>query len=300
MEELLTPLKTSTHTGSGHTENNLVAIDSGQEKPPNQVYIVRSPDDALNALQSKPDFDLLKKVLQYLDPTVVEGDAFNIKIPGPKTAQIIFVLVADIVPDFWKLLGSNATSVHRKQEHLLLRCLSSVSGIGAITGRLRMFLDIKDNAHRDGSSSINNKAQVLEDLLEVLERLLRGDSFLFNIWIDVHSLPLKSPQRTLLWKDFIATLAGGKLLSYAAEADHAVNESSPDAREGSWLGDGCQYSSWLGKNLAYMLMKFKGERGEDWKSLAQLFSRALSLGYTGESIMKRSVTILINVREKII
>lgn len=300
MEGLLTPLKTRAVTGSDHTENHLVAIESTQEKSRNHVYIVQSPDDALKALQSKPDFDLLKRALQYLDSTTVEADGFNIKIPGPKTAQIIFVLVADIVPDYWKLLASNSTSVHRKQKQLLLKCLSSVSGIGAITARLRMFLDIKDDARSDGNSGKNNKARAMEELLEVLDGLLKGHGFLFNIWINVHSLPLKPAQRTLLWKDFTSTLAGGKLLSLAAEADHAVNESSPDAREGSWLGDGCQYSSWFGRNLANMLTNFKGEQTESWKALAQLLNRAMSLGYTGESIIRYFWNILIGVREKII
>lgn len=300
MEELLKPLSTKAFTSSDHTEEHLIAVDSGQKKPQNNVNVVQSPEDALKALQSKPDFDLLRKVLQYLESTGVEVDQFNIKLPSPKTAQIVFVLVAEILPDYWKPLNSESTSIHRKQKHLLLKCLSSVSGIGAITARLRMFLDVEDKVQSEGTSLIKNKYQAMEELLEVLDNILKTNRLIYNIWADFKKLLSKFSQRTLLWKDISATLASGKILSLAAEADHVINESSSEAREGTWLGDGCQYSSWLGRNIAYVLTNSKAEQAEDWKALSQLLKRALSLGYTGTSVPSCFVDILIHVWEQII
>lgn len=284
MEALLSPLKTTVISDNHHTEPHLIPVDAEQRNKSVQNLVLQSPEDALEVLKSKPDSNSLTRVLRWLDPSAVDIEHINIKIPGPKAAQIIFVLVAEIVPDYWRFLTGKTTSIQFKQKKLLLRCLRTISGIGAITARLRFFLDLEDDPQRKGQPSVISRSQGLEELLGVLESLLNGNEFVSSIWIDINSLVSNPSQRALLWKEFITTLAGGRLLSLAAEAFHVVNKSTPDPSEGSWLGNGSHYCSWLGENVAHMLMSFKEKRVEDWKMLALLYSRALKLGYTGRSI----------------
>lgn len=299
MEGLLSPLKTTVISDNDPKEPHLVALDAEQGDKSAQHFVLKSPEDALEALRSKPDSDLLTRVLRWLDSSSADVERFNIKIPGPKAAQIIFVLVADIVPDYWKSLTGNITSVQFKQKRVLLRCLSNVSGIGAITARLRFFLDLEDEPQREGQSSKSNRCQGLEELLGVLESLLNRNGFISSIWVDINSLISNSSQRALVWKELTNTLAGGRLLALVAEAVHVINKSSPDTSEGSWLGSGSQYCSWLGKNTAQMLSNLREKPKEDWKAFALLVNRALKLGYTGRSTPQLHMGVLIGVRIKI-
>lgn len=296
MEGLLSPLKTTGISANDHTEPHLVAVDTEQRNTAAQNFVLETPEDVLEALKSKPNSDLLLRVLRWLDSSTADIERFNVKTPGPKVAQIIFVLVADIVPDYWKSLTGKTESIQLKQKRVLLRCLRNVSGIGAITARLRFFLDLAVDPDREGQSSISSKSQGLEELLSVLESLLKGNGFVSSIWIDINSFISNSSQCALLWKDLTNTLAGGKLLSLAAEAFQVINKSSPNTSEGSWLGNGSQYCSWLGENIAHMLMNLREKRAEDWKALALLVSRALKLGYTGRSIHRLHTVVLTGVR----
>lgn len=299
MEALLSPLKTRVISDTGHTEPHLVAVEAEQKSTSAQDFVIGSPEDALEALKSKPGSDLLTRVLRWLEPSTADTERFNIKIPSPKAAQITFVLVTDIIPDYWKSLTGKITSMQLKQKRLLLRCLRSMSGIGALTARLRFFLDLKDDPQREGQSSTSSKSQGLEELRGVLESLLNGNGFVFSIWVDINSLFSNVSQRTLVWKEFANTFVGGRLLSLAAEAFHVINETSPEASRGSWLGSGSQYSSWLGENVACMLINFGENTVEDWKALALLVNRALKLGYTGTRIPHLHMGVLIGVRTKI-
>ncbi|MCJ1465899.1 telomere binding protein [Pseudocyphellaria aurata] len=285
MDALLSPLKTTIISETDQPGSDLVAVGAERRSTSiRQISVVQSPEDALEALKSKPDSDLLTKALRWLDRSAANIDGFNIKIPGPKAAQIIFVLVVEIVPDYWRSLNGKVTSIQFKQKKSLFRCLCNVAGIGAITARLRVFLDLKDDPQINGQSSISVKSQGLEILLDVLETLLDGSAFVSRIWIDMNSYITNASQRALLWKEFIAIVAGGRLLSHAAEAFHFINKSTSDASEGRWLGNGSQYCSWLGENIAHILMSSQKERAEDWKALALLVNRALKLGYTDQLV----------------
>lgn len=297
MEALLNPLKTTVISDPDRTEPYLVAHEAEHTNTSAQNYVLQCPEDALEALKSKPGSDLLVRVLQWLESSTHNTERFNIKIPSPKAAQIIFVLVAEIIPDYWNSL--TGTSVQLKQKRSLLRCLSNISGIGAIAARLRFFLNLEDNPQREGQSSLKSKTQGLEELLGVLESLLNGNGFVFSIWIDIYSLFSNLSQRALSWKEFTTTLAGGRLLSLAAEACHVINETSSNASRGSWLGNGSQYCAWLGENVAYLLMNFDGKQVEDWKALALLVNRALKLRYTGRPLPRLHMGVLIGVRIKI-
>lgn len=289
MEGLLTPVKT-TISGTISAEPHLAVFESKSPNGQSKNGTFQSPEDILNALKSKPDSELLTRVLRWLDPGAVKPDQFNTKIPSPKATQIIFLLVSETIPDYWVTWQGADNPILLNQKKLLLRCLSSVSGLGAVAARLRVLIDLKEDARSEAKVTQGSKSRALEELLDVLESLLQGEKFISRIWTDISSLISNPSQRTLLWRDFITTIAGGRVLSLAAETDHVVNQSSPDSRQRCWLGDGIQYSSWLGQNLAYSL------RGpvQNLEALAQLFSRAMKLGHIGESNIKLSVGGLID------
>lgn len=278
MEGLLIPVKT-TISDTISAEPHLAVFESRSPnvQPKNGTF--QSPEDILNALKSKPDSELLTRVLRWLDPGAVKPDQFNTRIPSPKATQIIFLLVSETIPDYWVTWQRADNPILLSQKKLLLRCLCSVSGLGAVTARLRVLIDLKEDARSNAKVTQGSKSKALKELLDVLESLLKGKNFVSRIWTDISSLIPIPSQRTLLWRDFITTIAGGRVLSLAAEADNVVNQSSPDSRERCWIGDGSQYSSWLGQNLAYSLTGHV----QNFEALAQLFSRALKLGHIGES-----------------
>lgn len=293
MEGLLTPLKT-TLSDAKSAEPQLAAFEYKSPNGQGRNGTLQSPEDILNALKSKPDSELLTRVLSWLDPGAVKPDQFNIKIPSPKAAQIIFLLVSETIPDYWRTWQGADNPILLNQKRLLLRCLSSVSGLGAVAARLRIFMDLKEDARSEAKVTQGSKSQALEELLGVLESLLQGKKFISRIWTDINSLIPIPSQRTLLWKDFVTTIAGGRVLSLAAEADHVVNQSSQDSRQRCWLGDGKEYSSWLGENLAYSLIG----QVQKLEALAQLCNRALKLGHIGESTIGLSVGFLIDERKR--
>lgn len=283
MEKLLTPLETRTIFAADNTEHHLVPISSSLDKSSKQNHCLDSPEGALEVLKSKPDFDILCRVLRWLDPNSVADGHFSLKIPGPKTAQITHVLVADIVPDYWNILNDRNQS---KEKRLLQRCLRTVTGVRVITARLRLSLDVCLGSKDEKSIKENHKSQVIKDLLNLLESLLGKDSDIHQIWKDIYALIPTSSQRTLLWKEFISLLTGGKLLSLVAEANGILNKLSSDVQTGCWLGDGIQYSTWLGRSIFYMLINSKVDDLEIYRAFSLLTGKALMLGYTGTLYVK--------------
>ena len=282
MDDLLSPVKITTTGDIRRADDQIVVIASRQEPHTNSQYPFHSPEDALAALKSKPDFDLLTGVLQWLDPARIRDDHFNVKVPGPKVSQILFVLVEEIIPNYWRVLKDGGSSNKDKQVKLIVRCLSSIAGIGVIIARLRVLLDLKDEAPNQSKNKGMGKNPLIEDMLDVLQSVVHRDSFLSRTWKDLSSLVTNSSQRNLMWKELISSVAGGRVLSIAGEADHKLNESDSNVKDRSWLGDGNQYSTWLGRNVAYMITLLDQDNVEAQRPLARLLEKALKLGYTGE------------------
>lgn len=279
MEDLLTPLKTVLTSKKNPPEQHLIEASHTKQHTHSQHDAINSTGDALEALRSKPSLDLLTRVLQFLDPSKANNEGFNIKIPGPRAAQLIFVLVSDILPDYWGLLAS---PTHVREQQLLMRSLKSVSGIGAIIAHLRLRLDAGTGPKAEENLKSKETPRILEDLLNTLEILLRKDNFVLKICSDIAAFDLKPSQRNLLWKEFVSFVGGGRILSLAAEAHQYIRQQGSEIENSCWLGSGNQYSSWLGRNLIHMLTDSKKQRFEDLKQLAQLLGKTLSLGYTGE------------------
>ena len=295
MEELLTPLKTTTRSNLEGTGNHLTEAKPVQDTHSDSNRRLDSSEAALDILSSKPDLEQLTRVLHWLDPKAAEDGHFNIQVPGPKAAQIINVLVNDIVPDYWTIWSEQQTSVHLKSKRLLLRCLSSVAGIGAITSRLRSLI----TSNRDGGNSKKiggvDDSQAMRDLRDLLESILEKDTFITSVWTDICVSIPKLSTKNLLWKELSSILATGRLLSVAAEANDILNRGSSSIQEESWIGNGNEYSSWLGRNVGAMAIYFKEEDGEAWREAARFLSKGLTLGYTGKSLSMDTSGYLLNV-----
>ena len=279
MEDLLTPLTTIITRKENLPERHLNEVGHERQSAALVHGAIDSKEDALKALQSKPDLDLLIRVLRFLDTSTANNNDFNIKAPGPAAAQLIFVLVSDIVPDYWALLAGPSQA---KEQHLLLRCLKSVSGIGAIIAHLRLCLDAITGQKPDDNLGKSRASRTIRDLLNVLETLLRKDNLISTIWNEIAIFDLKSPQRNLLWKEFISSVAGGRILSLAAEAHQFLRQQSSEIEKTSWLSSGDEYSTWMGQNVIYMLTASKADAPGVLEPLAQILGKALSLGYSGE------------------
>ena len=276
MPDLLTPLRTRVTTEADHTEDQLVAVETQESERP--VFAIKSPEHALEALRSKPDYETLGRTLRWLNRTAREVDDFNIKKPGPKAAQIIFTLINDIVPDYWESLSGEGG----KYTNLLVQCLTSIAAIGAITSRLRLLLGLLKDVQKPAQVTSASKTHPLETLLSVLKTILAKDDFLTDIWHNIDGYNLPSSQKSLQWKEFVSLVASGKVLSVASEVNHALGELSPSIEAGSWVGDGSQYAAWLGRCTQHAVKALKDDDVEAQKALSQLLSKGLTLGYTGE------------------
>lgn len=263
-----------------HAEEHLVAVDWKEETVSRARDGVESIDDILEILKSKPDFQLLVRVLCWLNHEAETNGNFSLKVPGPKTAQTVFILVSETIPDYWGILNSGA---HDKEQRLLLQCLKNVSGIGVIVSQLRVALSIKENKEAEGNSA-KRSSQYISDLLSVLEKLMCKSSFLWEIWDNASSLISNTSERNFIWKECISYFAGGKILSLAAEANRYINELSPDLKDESWLGIGHRFCSWLGHNAVFMLTRMSPDNTEGFKALAQFTSKIMKLGYIGRYV----------------
>src|SRR6185437_15272383 len=67
-----------------------------------------SVEEAIQVLKSEPDYENLVAVLQFLDSPKSSGISFNIAEPSPHAAQIVRLLIAEIVPNYWVLLNEGS------------------------------------------------------------------------------------------------------------------------------------------------------------------------------------------------
>ena len=275
MPDLLTTLHTRTRDQAEHSEGQLVPVLSQQPKRP--VFTIKGPEDVQEVLKAKPEYATLSRALRWLNRSLTHEDEFNIKNPGPKATQIIFTLVNDIVPDYWETLRSDAG--HEKD--LLVQCLRTVAGIGAITFRLRFLLTLLKDNQKPAPVTTLSKTQPVEILLSFLETVLASEEIITVIWRDIEDCNLPSLQKSLQWKEFSSLVASGKVLSIASEASLAVGDLSSSIRNGCWISDGSQYVAWLGRCIQHSSKALTDGDIEGQKALSQLLSKGLTLGYTG-------------------
>ncbi|KAL8822260.1 MAG: hypothetical protein Q9191_006999, partial [Dirinaria sp. TL-2023a] len=278
MQGLLTPVASKSLRQSEQSEE----LGSSRINPDlGRLTDIRFPEDALRLLQSQPTLELLLKALDWLASSNDTATDFSIKISNPKAAQIIFVLIHDIIPHYWSIIEHSKDRSHVKVKLNLVKCLRNVAGIAAIARRLQLLL--KELPHQAKAGKSGHTEQIT-NLLHLLDCVLRGDGFFLNIWYDLVQSSADRSKKILLWKELVSLLASGKILSLCGEADHVCNEASPSIEQNIWLADGRDYAIWLGRNCASMIASLAEEVDEAAEYLAQIFSRALKIGYANQFI----------------
>ena len=271
MGDFLTAVKTVTLRPKGEAKPSVF-----EEVPATKPLILaervtlKAPEDALETLKSRPDSDSLEEVLIYLSRRQ-DQHGFSIRLPSPTSAKITNELISTTIPDFWQDIGH--------LENLMLDTLRTVAGIGAIIARLRFLTSQYKLDKRVAQSS--NAAQPISDLINILSGVLRSDNVTYHIFTDIKTLVQSQVKRDLLWKEYLASVATGKVVSAVAEAEDVISTNATDKKR-SWLSDGSQYSAWLGRNVAYMARKMAESPEEPvMKAAAQMCGRVLNLGYGG-------------------
>jgi telomere length regulation protein len=272
MDDLLTPVST--------TYFKPRPADPAAAAPPSPPATIATPQDVLATLRGQPDFDQLLSALRFL--IAAEG-GFSIWTPTPESAQIVSALVGEVAQNYWPLLRDDDDDQGDKREagSLFLECLASVAGLNALVAKLRALAGAAKGGTAPGGGDLV-RPNITADhalYLDLTARLLEADEggFLAGLWKKATqvSTPTDATRRQLL-SEVAGLLAGGRLLSAAAEVEHLVQ-----LREGRnrrwWAAHGGEYSAWLGRNVAAC----GAEQGE---LAAAVWSRGLRLGYSGACV----------------
>ncbi|KAK6332824.1 telomere binding protein [Orbilia brochopaga] len=316
MDDLLTPIRiTSFRTSTADDSALDIKLSSTTlirpvDEPPatassSSVRAPTSPEDALEILRSQPSLAELSTVLKYLSPRSAHNAAensdasvaaFDIAAVSPLASRIINAVIVDVVPSFWGILSSSPAQ--KGDRNRLLRCLRSVSGIGGVVERLKVLLrqasSLSPERPRNVTvakvdvAGVNQREGLLvqiRDLLDVLGYLLQGDKFISVIWGGLKggaTTAAEDRKREMTWKEFVGLIAGGKVLSIAAEADITVSGmgQAVEKRQSSWVGDGKLYTSWLRENITRMVAETDVEDRATWGVVASVFAKAFGLGYS--------------------
>jgi telomere length regulation protein len=279
MEGLLTELKTVKHDPDSFIAP---AAESQRAEATNHDLDLDhlSSRHIIDLLKSNPDREQLSAILAFID-TFSKSKAtrdFDLRLASPITAQILQLLVSTTIPTHWELLNAKETKgKDAKSRAALLRCLSSVAGLGSLVAQLRTLI----SAARVSAQQAQGSSSQLDirNILAVLAALLEPKDFLLRLFSDISKIYDNKSRQQVAWRELVSLAATGKILSTAAEAITVLDESPSSSI--SWIGNGSQYAQWVGRNVSHMAVKLNPDDESDWTSLALLTGRALSLGYTG-------------------
>ncbi|KAK4132337.1 putative DNA binding protein [Trichocladium antarcticum] len=297
MEELLKTASIAS-SGRGDVQTDFLRVSSSQgqskvekTKPKLQQKSPTSPEDALEILKHEPDYDSLFAVLRFLSRHEPHGLDFpSIKLPSPLSAQLVQVLVSQIVPNYWALLVEDGQDGNNSGLRLLLYCLSSITGVNAILVRLKASI-------QEARSEVSEKAKRpdialnLNILLDLLSRVLQGDGWLLDAW-QVATSGQDGPARVRpRVHEILATFGSGRVVSLAAEAEEITNASNSSKSAGSyWSADPLEYTLWLGRNI--VAWRLSDRTPEEAKFGADLLAKALRLGYS-DALVKQLLLDLV-------
>lgn len=281
MEGLLTAVKTVKRDSDALVTS---AVEPLRADPPATNFDPEhlSSRHIIDLLKSTPDREQLSAILAALDPFSKSKTTkdFDLRIASPITAQILQLLVSTTIPDHWGSLDAkDSRGKDAKARAALLRCLSSVAGLGSLVAQLRSLIHAARASTQQAQGSSSQLA--IRDLLAVLAALLEPKDFLFRLSTDISVIYDNKTRQQVTWRELVSLVAAGKILSTAAEALTVVDESK-SVSSISWVGNGSQFASWLGLNISHMAARLAPDNESDWASVALLTGRALSLGYTGE------------------
>ncbi|KAF3016188.1 telomere binding protein [Neopestalotiopsis sp. 37M] len=234
-----------------------------------------SSEEALETLKHQPSYDELISVLGYLRQGWQGNHVFNVHQPSPEAAQIIHILVTEIVPNYWEVIKESTVKEHKNPDlKLMLDCLLSVTGINAVAAFIRALIQQAKNDPKGVEQS--NAIITLGSVLDLASHLLEPEDQLQTIWRNLSPSMENSARARAIRQEFISLVAGGKMVSLSAEAEILLREAET-SKQSFWVADSKLYVRWLGTNLKTWI---RNEQTEDsLKLCAELLSKSLKLGH---------------------
>ncbi|KAK0728974.1 telomere length regulation protein-domain-containing protein [Apiosordaria backusii] len=299
MDDFLTPVSTIRIADKEAEPEPSLASSQAKFSATNQVkFVPTSAEDALEILKQQPSYDELVSALRFLSRHTLENDIPSIKLPSPISAQLVQVLVSEIVTNHWVLLKEDAGDSKNSGFKLLLYCLSSITGINAILVRLRALIqEYKSETEGPGKLKRPDIHLNLETLLDLLENLLKGDGWLLEAWQTAKaSTGLDGATSTARMRprvqEILSLFGGGRIVSLAAEAEGIVkaNKTAKDDNYEISVADAQQYTMWLGRNI--VTWQLSDVALENAKFGSDLFSKGLKLGH-GDALIKHVLSELV-------
>ncbi|KAH6854190.1 telomere length regulation protein-domain-containing protein [Chaetomium sp. MPI-CAGE-AT-0009] len=296
MDELLRPVGITRMT-KNEAEADFLRVSSVQSpsknqeptpKPQHDTHLT-TPEDALEILKHEPDYDSLTSVLTFLSRDETHGLP-TIKLPSPLSAQLIQVLVTEIVPNYWALLVEDVHQAKSSGLKLLLYCLSGITGVNAILVRLRALIQ---ETKSEASTNIKRPDIPLNlgILLDLLCRVLEGDGWLLEAYRLATSGQDAAARVRPRVQEIVATLGTSRIISLAAEAEDTLKDSNASSKkvDNIWPADSLQYTQWLGRNIVTLALSdlTPGEI----KFGPDLFAKAFRLGHS-DGLIKQLISEL--------
>ncbi|CAA9964536.1 telomere length regulation protein [Pyrenophora teres f. maculata] len=239
---------------------------------------IASPKAALEALKNQPSREAFGNILKYLS-----SEGFSLLLPEPLNASIAHQLVNDTVPNYWRVIK---TSADAKQLGKILR---NPTCLGHLVTRLRSL--IADSRQKKAPGEARNTSEHISDTLDVLDLVLNGNETTHLILKDVLTFATNPIQQKLIWREYLAQAASGRLLSIAAEAEDVLKKGEEASSSSSWIADGNEYAAWLGRNIANLIEH--GDQNEVYvAAVVELCSKALSLGYTDRIVSSLLISLI--------
>lgn len=249
---------------SRHQAVDLAPTQSPSKTAKVQPSIIERPEDALQLLRSEPDTDSLLSTLKQISSVDGFEEEFDIRSPGPLAAQIINTIVSSIIPIFWSAL-------EKQNRRLITTCISNVAGLNSVIAKIQLLLA------QSKSSKAQDHVQVLQDLYDVANEVFHSDHLASKVWVGLQQSTLEKTKRELAWKECSNLLGSGKVANVLAEAEDILRSSGGKSSK-SLVANSHEYATWLGSNIAHMLVIESEAPQEAHASISALLSRALGLG----------------------
>ncbi|KAH7034809.1 telomere length regulation protein [Microdochium trichocladiopsis] len=272
MDELLTPVSRTYKPSPAHSDDFLTLSQPPPKNASEETkFTASSPDEALEALKSQPSYDKLVSILRYLRKGIEGRHGFDIRQPGPQSAQIVHVLVAEIVPNYWAVLNEETETPKSGAFEALLMVLRSVTGLNSVLIYMRALLKQAQSDPKglgDAYVALNLKSS-----LGLLSALLDSEHAITDLWAPIKSLK-PAPQGRILRQDLLGLLTNNKLTSISAEADFLLRQA--DKLDGElWVSSTKAYIDWLLRNILRCLPSTADPETESF--CVDLLKRAMRL-----------------------
>lgn len=218
----------------------------------------------------------LTEVLIILED-IRQNDELNPRFAPPaQSSPVLRVLLEHTIPNFWPLVATQEDVGRDKERkslrNLLLHFFETPVGLSSIIARLRAL-----NATPKTSENEVSMGEAVKQILGLLQTSLGNENALRGLWNEARGN--EGVRVGMVWREVVALLAGGKVLSLAAEARKKFNLGG---EEELWISEGSAYARWLGKSISIAVEKADEDDREALKAFGQILGKSLSLGYSSE------------------